>query len=60
MDKQFAFILIGFLAVCAGFITWAALGGPKKSVSCKWLAVSYAAFVWLCIITLVTITIIFK
>ncbi len=60
MDKQLAFIMIGFFAICACFMTWAALGGPKRSIMCKWLAVGYAASVWLCIIALIVITILYK
>jgi hypothetical protein len=60
MDKQLAFILIGFFVICACFITYAALGGSKKSLTCKWIAIGYAALVWVCIIALTAVTILYE
>lgn len=52
MDKTFAFTMIGFFIICACFLSWAALGGPKRSIACRWLAVGYVALVWSCIVAL--------
>lgn len=60
MDKTFLFILIGFFVICACFISWAAVGGPKRNLHCKILAISYAVLVWICIIALLVITLIYK
>lgn len=59
MDKTMAFILIGFFIICACLITWAAFGGPKRSIACKLMAYGYAALFWMCIIAMIVITIIY-
>ena len=53
MDKTFLFILISFFVICACFISWAAVGGPKRSIYCKWLVLGYTVLTWLCIIALI-------
>lgn len=60
MDKTFAFCIIDVFIICAVFISWAAIGGPKRSICCKWVALGYAALVWICIIVLLIITLIYK
>ena len=60
MDKQLTLVIIVFFVICACFISWAAIGGPKRNIYCKWLAISYAVLVWICIIALLVITLIYK
>ena len=60
MDKLFASIIIGFFVICACFLTWAARGGSKRSLTCKIITYGYAAFTWACIIALVVLTILYK
>lgn len=60
MDKQLTFVIIGFFVICACFISWAAIGGPKRNIYCKWMALGYVALVWICIIALLVITLIYK
>jgi len=60
MDKQLAFILIGFFVICACFITYAALGGSKRSLTYKWIAIGYAALVWVCIMALTIVIILYN
>ena len=56
MDKQMAFILIAFFIVCACFITWAALGGPKRNTVCKVLILCYIIVAWVCVFALLGLT----
>jgi len=59
MDKCFLFVIIIFFILCATCITWAALEGPKRSRSCKYLAYGYVSLTWLCIIVLTVLSIIY-
>lgn len=60
MDKQFTFTLIGTLAIAVGFLSYAALEGPKRTIVCKVITLGYIAFMWLCIIALVVLTLLYK
>lgn len=60
MDKQFAFKLIGFFAICACFISWATVSGPKRNTVCKVIAYGYTTLVWICVIALTILTINYK
>ena len=53
MDKQLTLVIIVFFVICACFISWAAVGGPKRSIYCKWLVLGYTVLTWLCIIALI-------
>lgn len=59
MDKMIACFMIAFFIFCACFITWAALGGPKRNLACKLMALAYIALSWMCVITLVVLVFIY-
>ena len=59
MDKQLAFILIGFFAICNGFITWAAFRGQKRNRICKSVAYGYSVLSWICVIAMAIMTVIY-
>ena len=59
MDKTLTFIIIGLLALCAGFVSWAALEGPKMSRRHKWFSYGYVTLLWSFLIILVVIATIY-
>lgn len=59
MDTTFAIVIICFFVICACFITWAALGGPKRNLACKLMTLAYIALSWMCVITLVILVFIY-
>ena len=59
MDKTFLFTLIGFFVICACFISWASIGGPKRNFWCKVMAYGYAILTWIFIIALIVLTILY-
>lgn len=58
MDKQLTFIFIGFLALFVCLITWATF--KTRYYHCRWIAIGYTAFMWLCIIAMTVITFLYK
>ena len=60
MDKQFAFFTIAMLAICVGFVTWAAISSPKRSLGAKVFAYAYTTLMWVCIIIMTICTILYK
>ena len=59
MDKTFALIIICFAALCACFVTWAAIGCPKVSKYGTLFSWIYTSTVWLCVIAMIVLTIIY-
>ena len=59
MDKTLAFFFILFFALCAGFVTIAAIDTPKRSKKCKFFAILYALIMWVDVLVITVITIIY-
>lgn len=59
MDKTFAFEIITLFIICACFITYASVKGPKRNLGSKIVAYGYTALVWSCIIALIVLTIVY-
>lgn len=59
MDKKFAFELIMFFIICACFITWSSIKGPKRNTFYKVVAYGYTTLVWSCIIALIVLTVVY-
>lgn len=55
-NTTFLVISICFFVIAAGFITWGSIEGPKRSKTCKIMALCYVIVTWLCILALIALT----